>query len=373
MKRKNFIRTSLGALSLLPGVSAVASAGSIPDPLPGTGKKRGAQRLSLEKLKEYESWRYGMFLHYGIDTYVGNNLPEPERDKYTVDTYNPTNLDVGQWVSVARDAGFKYACLTAVLHAGFCIWPSRHTDFTVANARDKTDVVGEFTRHCREKGLKVGIYYPTLDNYHRFGNQNPGTMLHDMTYVPWYGGGKVPKKGEVLPYMTSLSQNFMTAQMDELLTDYGKIDYVFIDIPSMMGIGFRTFLYDRIARKWPETFIEINNGVGFDGVNYVPEDYWPQDLISYERSIEFGKSFAKKWWTIEGKEYYITGEVLDTLGKEWYFHEGDAPKPAKTIAENYHATRKKGLNYNLNVPPDFSGRIPRESIDRLMEIKKLIE
>jgi len=351
----------------------MASAGYRTNPVPEPDKKKeGAQRLSIEKLKEYESWGYGMFIHWGMGTYVGNNLPDPKRDKYTLETYNPTKLDVGQWVSVARDAGMKYMCLTAVHHAGHCLWPSRHTDFSVANTRDKTDVVGEFTRHCREKGLKIGLYHATLDSYHTFGNQLPGTLLHDMTYVPWYGGGKVPKRGEVLPYMTSLSQNFMTAQLDELLTDYGKIDYVFIDIPSMMGMGYRTFLYDRIARKWPETFIEINNGVGFDGVNYVPEDYWPQDLISYERSIEFGRSTVNKWWTIDGKEYYITGEVLDTIGDEWFFHEGDTPKPAQDLVDNYHNTHEKGLNYNLNVPPDFSGQIPRESIDRLMEIKKLI-
>jgi len=211
-----------------------------------------------------------------------------------------------------------------------------------------------------------------LDNYHTFGNQNPGTHLPDMTYVPWYGGGKVPKKGEVLPYTTSLYQNFMTAQMDELLGNYGKIDYVFIDIPSIMGVGYRTFLYDRIARKWPETFIEMNNGVQFDGINYNPDDYFPQDLIAYERSLEFRMSNDHKWWTIDGHEYYITGEVLDTIGIEWFFHEGDKPKPARALADNYHATRRKGLNFNLNVPPDFSGRIPRESIDRLMEVSKLI-
>jgi len=372
MRRRNFLRTSLGTLTLLPGASAMASAGVKGDSAPLSGKKKGAQRLSIEKLKEYETWGYGFFPQWGMSTYVGNNLPVPSRDKYTLETYNPTNLDVGQWIAVARDAGMKYAMVCANHHAGHCLWPSRYTDFSVANTKDKTDVVGEFTRHCREKGLKVGIYYPTLDNYHVFGNQLPGTLLHDMTYVPWYGGGKVPKKGEVLPYMTSLSQNFMTAQMDELLTDYGKIDYVFIDIPSMMGIAYRTFLYDRIARKWPETFIEINNGVGFDGENYIAEDYWPQDLISYERSMEYGKNTTRKWWTIEGKEYYITGEVLDTIGKEWFYHEGDRAKPARELADNYLATRAKGLNYNLCVPPDFTGQIPRKSIDRLMEISKLI-
>ena len=63
----------------------MATAGSMVTPPTGAKEiKKGAQRLSIEKLQEYESWAYGMFIHFGMSTYVGKNIPVPESDKYTL-------------------------------------------------------------------------------------------------------------------------------------------------------------------------------------------------------------------------------------------------------------------------------------------------
>src|SRR5262249_25560864 len=93
-----------------------------------------SQRLSLAKLREWESWRCGMFIHFGMSTFRGD-LPDASPP---ASTYNPDRLDVDSWVQLARDAGMKYAVLTAKHVAGHCLWPSAHTDYTVASSGNKT-------------------------------------------------------------------------------------------------------------------------------------------------------------------------------------------------------------------------------------------
>jgi alpha-L-fucosidase len=359
------MRTSGAALSLLP-VSFMASGGT-DSAYSETRDQKGVQRLSMERLKDWQTWGYGMFIHFGMSTYSGVELPTV---RYPDETYHPSELDVSQWVSVARDAGMKYAVLCAKHVAGHCLWPSRHTDYTVANSPVTTDVVGEFTRQCREKGLKGGLYYCSMDNVHTYGSLMPETRLPDGRKVPWYGGGRIPGRDEVLAYTTSLYQNFMTAQIDELIGDYGLIDELWIDIPTILGTGYRSWLYERIARISPETYILMNNGMGFDGRNYYPEEYFPQDLISLERGLR-SESY-NGWWSIHGQDYYIPAEVCDPIGRDWFWTENDRPREAGEIAGIYRDCREKGMNFLLDVPPNRDGLIPEESIKRLMEVRQLI-
>src|SRR5215211_5382852 len=131
---------------------------------------QGAQRLALDALRKWEALGYGMFIHFGMSTFVGKELPsgqEPSSD------YAPDKLDVDQWVQVARDAGMKYAVLTAKHVAGHCLWPSKHTDYDVETSANKIDVVDAFVRACEKRGLMAGLYYCSWDNHHRFGSVTP--------------------------------------------------------------------------------------------------------------------------------------------------------------------------------------------------------
>src|SRR5207248_2702898 len=97
----------------------------------------GAQRLSLDALRRWESLGYGMFIHFGMSTFVGKELPSGQDPS---STYAPDKLDVDQWVQVARDAGMKYAILTAKHVAGHCLWPSKFKEYDVETSGNKTDV-----------------------------------------------------------------------------------------------------------------------------------------------------------------------------------------------------------------------------------------
>jgi alpha-L-fucosidase len=316
----------------------------------------GSQRLPLEQLREWESLRYGMFLCFGMSTFVQNEFPD---GKEPATTYAPDRLDVDQWVSVARDAGMKYIVLTTKHVAGHCLWPSKHTDYTVANSTNKTDVVEAFVNACRKRGVLPGLYYCSWDTHNGLGSRTWNDKMKETE--------EQRKKG--LPcYTTSLYQTFQTAQVTELLTQYGPVAETWIDIPSILGRGYRTFLYQHIARLQPGTIIMMNNGI-CDGAQYDVENAWPSDLIAMERNVPPG-SGHQKWREIEGKRYYLPGEVCDPIGKEWFHVEGDRPRPDGALLELYQASRAGGANLLLDVPPDRHGRIPEASVQALMRLRK---
>jgi len=313
-------------------------------------KEQGSQRLTLAQLQAWEKLGYGMFIHYGMSTFVVNELPD---GKAPATTYAPDKLDVGQWISVARDAGMKYAVLTTKHVAGHCLWPTKHTDYSVVNSTDKTDVVEKFVTACRDKDVLPGFYYCSWDNHNRFGSQTPSDG-----------------KKEFPAYTTSLYQTFQTAQITELLTQYGPIAETWIDIPGILGRGYRTFLYNHIASLQPETVVMMNSGISAQE-EYNVDRNWPSDIIAIERRLPVEVGYPK-WRDIEGKKCYMPGEVCDPIGKEWFYVEGDRPRPGKELAEQFQACKTRGVNFLLDVPPDKHGLIPDASVQALMRLAKHI-
>jgi alpha-L-fucosidase len=323
--------------------------------------QRGAQRLSLEQLKRWEALGYGMFIHFGMSTYDGKELSD---GKSPASLYAPDALDVDQWVSVARDAGMRYAVLTAKHVAGHCLWPSRHTAYTVANSGNTSDVCERFVDACGKRGVLPGFYYCSWDNHNRFGSGTPS----DKGYK-WGNWAGVPAQGqEQAPFTTSVYQNFQTLQLTELLTQYGPIAETWIDIPGVLGLGYRDYLYRKIAQLQPETVVMMNSGIG-SGETYDTAYAWPSDLIAIERELPPGGGH-RKWREIEGASYYLPGEICDPIGKEWFWVEGDAPRPDEQLLALVEASRSRGVNLLLDVPPDRHGRIPGASVQALVRLRK---
>lgn len=320
--------------------------------------ENGAQRLSLPQLQAWERLGYGMFIHFGMSTFEGMEIPD---GKAPASLYAPTELNVRQWIAVARDAGMKYAVLCAKHVAGHCLWPSKLTDYHVGNSGDHTDVVGAFVDACREYGVMPGLYYCSWDNHHRFGSLTPSDMYHKEAFNPG-----------IYSFTTRAYQEFQTAQLEELLTGYGDIGEVWIDIPSVLPRCYRQELYNQITVWQPETVIMMNNGFG-DGSNYPEEKAWPADLIAIERWLPNSQKGHQCWREIEGKRYYLPGEVCDPIGKEWFFVDGDLPRSDRELLGMYLVTRSRNANLLLDVPPDRRGQIPAESVDALMRLRRNIE
>jgi alpha-L-fucosidase len=296
-----------------------------------------------------------------MSTFTGNELPN---GKTASVTYNPRQLDVAQWISVARDAGMKYALLTTKHVAGHCLWNTRHNSYNVSNSGNRTDVVEAFVDECNKKGVKPALYYCSWDNHNRFGSKTPSDEYQgkrsNMLYFPKEQSDDLP------PYTTSLYHNFQTAQITELMTQFGEIMELWIDIPGVLGKGYRTYLYQHINTLNPRTIVMMNSGLS---VEYIPDKAFPSDIRAYERNLPGNHS---SWQNIYGEDYYLPGEFCQPIGKNWFFVEGDKPRSKEELFKEYSFCQSNRINYLLNVPPDKRGLIPKEYIDRLTELTKML-
>ena len=334
---------------------------------------RGGQRLTIEQLEKWESLRYGMFISFGLSTFLESEYPD---GKAPAARYAPDRLDVDQWISVARDAGMKYAVLTAKHVAGHCLWPSRVTEYTVARSGNRTDVVEHYVKACEKRGVKAGLYYCSWDNRNRFGSRTPSdpdsAVIIERPNFNYLADGlpAYDKKGKTYRYAftTSLYQDYDTDQITELLTQYGPIVEVWLDIPGLFGRGYRAFLYRRIAEMQPETVVLTNSGMN-SGEPFRVDYAWPCDVVAIEIKMP-PEAGHKKWRTVEGKECYLPGECSQTIGSGWFHSPGHVPKPDKELADLYTAVRNRGMNLLLNVPPDRSGRILDDCVQAVARLRK---
>ncbi len=316
----------------------------------------GAQRLGLDRLHAWEALGYGMFIHFGMSTFDGDELSQGDKPSTL---YAPDGLDVDQWIQVARDAGMRYAVLTAKHVSGHCLWPSRHTDYHVGTSGNRTDVVEAFVAACQRHGLMAGLYYCSWDNHHTLGSLTPSFA------------------GTQSPFTTAAYREFQMAQVEELLTQYGPIGEVWIDIPVVLGGDGRRAQYDQIARLQPDAVTMMNHGIG-DGSLLNLDQAWPTDLMAIERYLPSSHRGYNPWFTLapsrdEARAYYIPGEVCDPIGYEWFHVEGDAPRGDAELLGMRLICRERGVNLLLDVPPDRRGRIPRASVDALMRLRRNVE
>jgi alpha-L-fucosidase len=66
-------------------------------------------------------------------------------------------------------------------------------------------------------------------------------------------------------------------------------------------------------------------------------------------------------------------EVCQTINQNWFWIPGDVTKSVRTLYHWYSETIKRGASFLLDVPPDLSGRIPQNLVERLMELKEVID
>ena len=351
LSRRDFMQMSSGGViaSLLPAADYFSSQRPAYENI--SDDENGDQRLSLEKLKAWEKLGYGMFIHFGMSTFDGDEYSKGDKN---ASVYNPDKLDVNQWAGVARDAGMKYAVLTAKHVAGHCLWPTKYTNYHVGNSGNKTDVVEAFVKACRLKGIMPGLYYCAWDNHNLFGSGTP-------TNLAW-----------ATAYTTAEYREFQWKQLEELLTQYGPIGEVWLDIPHFLPRDYRQKLYNQIAKWQPDAIILYNHGIG-DGSTFNINTAWPTDVITIERFVPNSATGHVKWREIEKKKYYMPAEVCDPIGKEWFYKESDVPRSDAELLGMFLICRSRGANLLLDVPPDKHGLIPQKYIDALQRLKQNID
>jgi len=139
---------------------------------------RESMKTRDERLAWWREARFGMFIHWGVYSGLGNEfhgrkgggyaehiqrvlkIPIPVYRKEVAGTFNPTNFNAAEWVSLAKQAGMGYIVITAKHHDGFAMWPTKVNDYNIMDATPwKHDPMKDLKAECVKQGLRFGFYY----------------------------------------------------------------------------------------------------------------------------------------------------------------------------------------------------------------------
>ncbi|MBK7643343.1 MAG: alpha-L-fucosidase [Planctomycetes bacterium] len=298
---------------------------------------------------EWRSLERCAFAHFGVDTFTDAEWGTgTERES----VFNPTEFDAKQWVRALKDSGFRGLILTAKHHDGFCLWPSKFTDHSVAKSpwkNGKGDVVREVSDACREAGLKFGVYLSPWDR-------------HEPSY------GDSPR----------YNQHYVD-QLTELLTNYGPIFEVWWDGACGEGPNGKKQEYDwprfrELVRKLQPNaviFSDVGPDVRWVGNEngFAGETCW--GMISPAGKVPgIGAPSEKELneGLIDGTTW-IPPECDVSIRPGWFYHSSqDAQiKSVRKLLEIWYASVGRGANLLLNVPPDRRGLFHENDVARLKE------
>lgn len=278
-----------------------------------------------ERLEWFRDLGFGLFIHWSVDSQLGGVIshslvgasPEYCERYFTLlpRTFNPHKFNPRDWAVLSRLAGIKYVVFTAKHHSGFCMYDTRTTDFNIMNTPYGRDITGMLLLAFREQGIVPGLYF-SPDDFHFL-----------------YKQGKVIDRSrpEVLPPGNPPLLKYDQAQIRELMTNYGKIDVMFLDGPPE---GLREVCWE----MQPDTVVTR-------GALETPEQYVPG--VPIEGAWESNLTMGAAWQYQPTNEEYKSGTQLINILIE---------------------TRAKGGNLLLNVGPKPDGELPIEQEARLREL-----
>lgn len=310
----------------------------------------------------WHEMEYYAFIHFNMNTFTDMEWGTGGEDPAL---FNPTELDVNQWVKVIKDAGMKGVIITAKHHDGFCLWPSKYTEHSVKNSpwkNGKGDVIRELSDACKKAGLKFGVYLSPWDRNHaEYGRPEYVTYFHN--------------------------------QLRELLTNYGEIFEVWFD-GANGGSGYygganETRTIDaHTYYQWDKTFAivrELQPNASIFG-DEGPNIRWIGNELGYGTPTNWNPFTSNP--SLQGKDHlhhlgegdenginWIPAEADVSIRPGWYYHtrEDHQVRPLEKMVDIYYASVGRGYNLLLNLPVDRRGLVHENDIKRLMELKKVIE
>lgn len=304
----------------------------------------------MSKLQKEQIERgYGMFIHFGINTF---NETEWSKGKLPVSSYNPTNLDCDQWIKIAKEAGFRYVILVTKHVDGFCLWDSKYTDYDVASSPVKTDVVAEVSKACKKYGVKLGLYYSLWDAHEPKFRDNEKYNL------------------------------YMKNQLTELMTNYGEVCEIWFDaawekkedewdIPAV---------YQYVKIMQPKCLLTVNHSIGkpenrnkkaepMDFQHGDPIRYFPIDFRIKDPNL--ARSDDPKYYEFDETLHYLPFEHTICLSDRWNWFQKKkilAARPVDELEELFYWGTANNNIMILNVPPDQTGIIRTHEKNRILEL-----
>ena len=372
MTRTNILITTLAALLIgcnsQPREQLYTKEVTFPEDATLEEKIDMAARLTPSKEQlAWQQMEFTAFLHFGINTFTdnewGHGTDSPE-------LFNPTELDCEQWVRALKDAGFKMAILTAKHHDGFCLWQTATTEYCVKNSpwrEGKGDVVRELSDACKKHGIKFGVYLSPWDR-------------------------NAPSYGDSPAY-----NRLFIAQLTELLTNYGRVEEVWVAGACAEGPNGKKQIYDweailsTIRELQPNAVTAImgddvrwvgnEGGLGrtteWSSTPYTPKSYgYSAEANSALGLEEMSKELGSRELIAKAERmHWYPSEVDVSIRPGWFYHEwqDEQVRSLANLVEIYFSSVGRNSVLLLNIPPDRRGLIHEIDAARIKELREYID
>lgn len=318
---------------------------------------------NLEARKAFQDDKFGMFIHWGVYSILGDAEWVMTEQNIKVDRYallptffNPVAFDAKEIVKLAKDAGMRYITITTKHHDGFAMYDSKVSDYTIVKATPYgTDIFRALEQECLKQGIKLYAYYSQLD-------------WHHPDYYPrGYSGQGVgrPDTGVWENYI-----DYQNAQIKELAENY--------NISGFWFDGFWDILKEK--GRTPETrkeglerwnllntykMIHDINPSLLIGNNHHLDPFPGEDFQMFEKDLPGASTTAFG----NAKMSQLPLETCETINQSWGFNlQDDQHKSIKQLIQYVVNAAGRNGNFLLNVGPMPNGKIQEEHIALLREV-----
>ncbi|MFN8431296.1 MAG: alpha-L-fucosidase [Spirosomataceae bacterium] len=316
---------------------------------------------NLEARKWFQNAKFGMFVHWGVSSMLGNGEWVMNNRNIKVEDYKrlangfyPHDFDAQKWVAAAKGTGMQYITLITRHHDGFSMWDTKQSDWKITNTPYGKDVVKQVAEECQKQGIKLFFYYSLLDWYrsdyqYETGKTGKGTGRSQKSDWPSY-------------------VNFMKAQLTELLTQYGPVAGIWFDGHwDQLDNDHDKTLQSKVDWKYDEIYALIHRlqPAALIGNNHHLMPLPGEDFQMFEKDLPGGNTTGFGGADISS----LPLETCETVNGAWGYNITDLNyKSTKSLIQYLVKAAGFGANFLLNVGPMPDGTIQPEFTKRLAEI-----
>ena len=345
-----------------------------------------ADKLVQAKLSQWGKIKFGLLMHWGTYSQWGvveswSLCPEDEgwtvrKGPYAMDwytykqayenlqtTFNPVKFNPEKWALAAKNAGMKYVVFTTKHHDGFNMFDTKQSDYKITGTKSpfannpKANVAKEIFNAFRDQGFMTGAYFSKPDwNTPDYWWKYFPPKDRNVSYDP----KKYPEKWESF-------KKFTYNQIEELMSDYGKIDILWLD-----GGWVRPFSSVDTSVEWQRT-IKHNQDIDMGNIARMARTHQP-GLLVVDRTVhgEY-ENYVTPEQQVPATYLPYPWESCMTLGNSWSYVPNDEYKSARKVIHLLTEIVSKNGNLLLNIGPAPDGEWDPNAYARLEDIGKWIQ
>jgi len=305
-----------------------------------------------KRAEELKNLKWGMFICWSFSTFSGKEWTPGITD---VSYFKATGCDTDQWARTAKEAGMGYILFLTKHHDGFCLWDTQTTDRKVTKAPLGRDVLAELKKSCDKYGIKLALYFSEGEWRQPGGLDDPATP-----------GPKKSNQG-------GSNAELKKAQLKELLTQYGPIEYIWFD--HAVGVGG---LSHAETTKWckqfqPGCFIGYNHGDQEGCDIRLGEMGKPGPLQDHKAAGPHMRDEPSKNYLLAEFTYPILPGHKG--GAMWFYslpiHDGLC-RSAESLYKDYLGAVKYGNVFALDAGPNYEGKLRDIDVKTLQKVGDMI-